>query len=86
MPGNAHHGKGGVQNVPGNVSPPHHSLDPARFVSEQTLFPGRIPRFFEVQFDLGQYIPATKMSPELQWKSCCEFLSSAEAMQAKIDN
>ena len=86
VPGNAHHGKGGAQNVPGNASPPHHSLDPARFVSEQTLHPGRIPTVFEVQFDLGQYIPATGMSPGLQWKSCSEYLSSAKAMQAKIDN
>jgi len=93
------HGKGAVRFVkggyPGSDSPQSHAkggqqqpynLDPHRFGLESSLYPGRIPRCFEVGFEAGQYIAPVNLSPVAQWKANCEYLNHIKMIQTKVDN
>jgi len=69
--------------TPGQQAP--YSLDPQRFSAESTLYPGRIPRCFEVNFEVGQYIAPVNLSPIQQWKTNVEYLNHIKMMQSKVD-
>ena len=82
-------GEGDLKGGKSHGGPAYHQpypLDPQRFAHENYLYPGRIPRCFEVSFEFGTYIPPCNLSLNAQWKTSCDYLNNVKAMQSKIDN
>jgi len=85
--------KGG-KYFPGGANPQSHAisgpqqpynLDSQRFIQESSLYPGRIPRCFEVGFEAGQYIAPVNLSSMAQWKTNCEYLNHIKMIQSKVE-
>jgi len=97
---NYYNGKGGGSSYPGNstqpsqsvngnqggVAGPDYNLGGDRFTTELKAFPARIPRCFDVAFEMGNFTYTQSAPLEVQWRECSEYLSASKAMMAKINN
>jgi len=81
FPGGA---KPGTLSTPGLQAP--YALDPQQFAAETAKYPARIPRCFEVSFEMGQYVAPVNLAPIQMWKTNVEYLNHLKLMQSKIDN
>ena len=92
--GNYNFGKGGGTGYSGNTTQPgggggaapDYNLGGDRFTTEMKAFPARIPRCFEVAFEMGDFTYTQSAPLEVQWRECSEFLSASKAMMAKVNN
>ena len=85
---NNYHGNGnqGNANQSGKGTVPDYNLGNDRFTTEMKSFPARIPRCFDVAFELGNFTYTQSAPLEVQWRECAEYLSASKAMMAKINN
>ena len=97
--GNYNYGKGGGTGYSGNTmgggagavnhgggAAPDYNLGGDRFTTEMKSFPARIPRCFEVAFEMGNFTYSQSAPLEVQWRECSEYLSASKAMMGKINN